>query len=196
MSLLGKLFHRTAKVELPVDTAVDVVDEPKFVYQNVQEWIARENPYQHMTEEDKCKLPSIYTSVNYAARSGNEDDGTRIFDRLIQKNVLKEDLIVYRGVVDQVYESKMAMKKNLDCNYLFYNSYVFCSLNPGSSYWTRKTRMIISVPAGSHYLFTGEYSNTPESNEIILDRNSVFRITKEDDVGERHYIWAEWIKEP
>ena len=53
--------------------------------------------------------------------------------------------------------------------------------------------MIISVSAGSNYLFTGKYSNTAESNEIILNRNSVLQIEKEADFGNRHYMWVKLI---
>lgn len=187
-NFLDALFHKTKK-------AGRSVDEPQFVHRNVQEWIAKENPYQHMTESDKNVLPSIGISINKAARSGKEDNATRIFDRLIRENVLKEDLVVYRGVVDQDYESCLALKQNLDHNYLYYDGYIFCSLNADSYYWNHRTRMIISLSAGSHYLFTGEYSNTDESNEIILDKNSVLRINKEVDIGDRHYIWAELVND-
>lgn len=187
-NLLDALFRKTKRAELDVD-------EPQFVHQNVPEWIEKENPYQHMTEQDKNVLPRIGTSINKAARSGHEDNATHIFDRLIRENVLKENLVVYRGVNDQKYESSLAQKHNLDRKYLYYNGYIFCSLNPDSYYWNRKTRMIISLSAGTHYLFTGKYSNTAESNEIILDKNSVLRIEKEENIGERHYIWAELVND-
>ena len=171
------------------------INEPLFPHQNVEKWIAKENPYQYMTEHDKKVLSSIGVSVNSVARSGNEDNATRIYDRLIRKNVLSESLIVYRGVENQDYESGLARKHSLDRNYLYYDGYIFCSLNTGSYYWNRKTRMIISLSAGSHYLFTGKYSNTAESNEIILDKGSVLRIKKETDIGDRHYIWAELVND-
>lgn len=187
-NFLDVLFRKTRKAGL-------AVDEPQFVHQNVQEWIAKENPYQHMTEHDKSVLPSIGTSINKVARSGKDDDATRIFDRLIRENILKEDLVVYRGVVDHDYESSLAKKRNLDHNCLYYDGYIFCSLNADTYYWNRQTRMIILLPAGSHYLFTGQYSNTKESNEIILNRNSVLRINKEADIGDRHYLWAELMND-
>ena len=185
---LDCLFCKTKKARV-------VVDEPQFTHLNIQEWIAKENPYQYMTEYDKSMLPSIGISVNRVARSGNEDNGTRILDRLIRKNVLKEELVVYRGVANQDYEFGLAAKHNLDRNHLYYDGYIFCSLNADSYYWNRRTRMIITLPAGSHYLFTGEYSNTAESNEIILARNSVLHIKKEADIGDRHYIWAELVND-
>ena len=185
-NLLNLLFRETKKTGM-------VVTEPQFVHQNVQEWISKENPYQHMTERDKAVLPSIGISINKVARSGDDDESTRIFDRLIRDNVLSENLVVYRGVVDQKYESSLARKKKLGSNYLYYDGYIFCSLNADSYYWNRRTRMIIAISAGSHYLFTGEYSNAAESNEFILDKNSILRIKKEEDICDRHYIWAELV---
>ena len=185
-NLLDLLFrpHKSHKI---------TVDELQLRHNNVQKWIEKEKPYQYMTEQDKAVLPTIGIIVNKVVRSGNEDESTRIFDRLFRANTLGEDLVVYRGVNSQDYEASLARKHNLDSNCLYYDGYIFCAMNIDSWYWNHKTRMIISVPAGSHYLFTGEYSNTPESDEIILDRNSILRVTKEADVGDKHYIWADLV---
>ena len=162
---------------------------------DVQEWIEKEKPYQHMTDDDKDLLRTIGTNINKAARSGEEDNATRLYDRLIQNNVLKEKIVVYRGVVNQDYERRLAKEHGLSNEYLYYNGYIFCSLNIGTYYWnSRKTRLIISLPAGTHYLYTGEYSNTPESNEIILDKNSILRIDNEEYCNGEHYMWLTLVK--
>lgn len=185
-NFLYTLFHKVKKDG-------DASEEPQFIQRNVNEWIEKEKPYQHMTEEDKEVLPKIGTSINKVARSGGVEKSIHIFDRLIRDNILKEDIVIYRGAISQNYESLLAQKHNLESNYLYYDGYVFCSLNADTYYWNHPTRMIISLPAGSHYLFTGEYSNTPESNEIILARNSILRINKEQNIGTKHYIWAELV---
>lgn len=164
--------------------------EPQIVYNDLQAWIDKEKPYQYMTDEDKRTLPMIGISINSTARRGKEDISIQIFDRLIGKNVLNEDLVVYRGVIDQNYERNLAKERGLDNNYLYSNGYIYCSINADTSYWNRSTRMIISLPAGAHYLFTGNFSNTPESNEIILDRDSILRIDKEFDYQGKHYMWV------
>ncbi len=193
MSFIFDFILRKKKKDHGTAKPVITVDEPLFEHINVQDWISNEEPYQHMGDQDKRVLPSIGISINKVVRMGNEDNGTRIFDRIIRDNTLKENLIVYRGVTNQDYESRLAQKYNLGSNYLYYDGYIFCSLNAGPYFWDRKTKMIISVPSGSHYLFTGEYSNAPESDEIILDRNSVLEIKKEEDIGDKHYIWAELV---
>lgn len=164
--------------------------EPQIIHNDVQEWIEKEKPYQHMTDDDKDLLRTIGTNINKAARNGEENNATRIYDRLIRNNVLKEKLVVYRGVVNQDHERRLAKEQGLSNEYLYNNGYIFCSLNAGTYYWnSRKTRMIISLPAGTHYLYTGEYSNTPESNEIILGKNSILRIDNEKDCNGEHYMW-------
>lgn len=165
------------------------LSEPQIIHNDVKAWIEKEKPYQYMTEKDKRILPSIGISINVVARGGKEEHSTKIFDQLIRENVLKEDLVVYRGVDNQDYERNLAKKRKLDDKYLYYNGYIFCSLNADTSYWNRSIRMIIFLPAGTHYLYTGEYSNTPESNEIILDKNSILRIDNEEDYNGKHYMW-------
>lgn len=169
------------------------IEEPEFVINNVQDWIEKEKPYKYMTEDDKRILPSIGTNINSVVRRGKEDNATYIFDRLIGENSLKDSVVVYRGVNDQNYERRLAQEHGFDKNYLYYNGYIFCTLNNDTYYWNTQTRMIISVPAGSHYLFTGEYSNTPESNEIILDKNSVLYIEKEEKICGKNYMWVKLI---
>lgn len=169
------------------------VEEPQLIITDVQNWIKKENPYQHITEQDKRILPSIGTTINSIVRRGKEDDATHMFDRLIEKNTLKDDIVVYRGVTNQDYERDLAQKRGLGDSYLYYDGYIFCSLNADTHYWNRQIRMIISVSAGSNYLFTGKYSNTAESNEIILNRNSILQIEKEADFGNRHYMWVKLI---
>ena len=161
-----------------------------YTYNDVHEWIEKERPYQHMTVSDQEQLPKIGTIINITARKDKEDNTTRLYDRLIRNSVLKEKLVVYRGVDNQDYERRLAKERGLSNKYLYYNGYIFCSLNADTCYWnSRKTRMIISLPAGTHYLYTGEYSNTPESNEIILDKNSILRIDNEEDCNGKHYMW-------
>ena len=48
----------------------------------------------------------------------------------------------------------------------------------------------IHIPAGTNYLFTGEYSNTPDSNELILDIGTVLKIIEMKQNGEIIYIDA------
>lgn len=166
------------------------LDKLQIMHNNVQTWIENEKPYQHMTEYDKNTLPTIGISINAAARRGKEDPSTQIFDRLLRENVLKEDLVVYRGVDNQDYERNLAKERELENNYLYYDGYIYCSLNADTTYWNRSTRMIIFLPADSHYLFTGEFSNTPESDEIILDKSSILQIDKELNYQGKHYMWA------
>lgn len=172
-----------------------VLDEPQIMYNNVQVWIENEKPYQYMTEYDKRTLPTIGISINAVARRSKEDPSTQMFDRLIRENVLKEYLVVYRGVDNQDYECNLAKARGLENNYLYYDGYIYCSLNADTTYWNRSTRMIIFLPAGSHYLFTGEFSNTPESDEIILDKSSILRIDKELNYQGKHYMWATLVND-
>lgn len=169
------------------------IEEPQLIVNNVEDWIKKENPYQYMTEEDKHILPSIGTTINLVVRRGKEDNATHMFDRLIGKNILKDDIVIYRGVANQDYERDLAKKHGLGDKCLYYDGYIFCSLNADTHYWNRQIRMIISVSAGSNYLFTGKYSNTVNSNEIILNRNSVLQIEKEADFGNIHYMWVKLI---
>lgn len=170
-------------------------DDLKIIINDVQAWIDKEKPYQYMTEEDKCILPKIGISINSAVRRGKDDISIQIFDRLIRANVLQEDIVVYRGVEDQEYELSLAKERGLDENYLYSDGYIYCSLNADTSYWNRHIRMIIFLPAGTHYLFTGAFSNTPESNEIILDKNTIMRIDKELYIKGKYYIWVTIINE-
>ena len=133
-----------------------------YTYIEAQEWIEKEKPYQHMTDDDKNLLRTIGTNINKAARNGTEDNATRIYDRLIRNNVLQEKLVVYRGVVNQDYERRLAKEHGLSNKHLYYNGYIFCSLNAGTYYWnSRKTRMIISLPAGTPSMFSTAEASEP-----------------------------------
>lgn len=48
----------------------------------------------------------------------------------------------------------------------------------------------IHIPAGANYLFTGEYSNIPDSNELILDVGTALKIIRRKQNGEIIYIDA------
>ena len=153
----------------------------------------KEQPYAIMTDDDKKNLKYIGTSLNNAIRSGCELSESMYaekerFDRLIQGNVLKEDVVVYRGATCQEYEASLARERGYSDEYLYYDGYVYCALSRGY-YFNSSVRMIITVPAGTHYLYTGEYSNTPDTDEFVLGIGTGLKINKEERVNDCTYLW-------
>lgn len=147
--------------------------------QDLKEWIDFEQPYEFFTSEDKKEISKIGTSLNNCIRKGynlNFDKAFNRFKCLIKYKKLKNSLVVFRGQESIEYEKGLAKNHGLNGNYLYYNAFVYTSLNEENYYYHTNIRMKIYIPAGTKYLFTGKYSNTPDSNELVLDVGTILKI--------------------
>lgn len=156
-------------------------------------WIDFEQPFEFFNIEDKEKIRRIGTSLNNCLRNGTNlesDEAFNIFKRLINSKKLKENLIVFRGQKTIEYEKALAKKHGMKNEYLYYDGFVYTSLYEENYYYHDNVRIKIHIPAGTNYIFTGEYSNTPGSNELILDVGTVLKIIKKKQNREIIYIDA------
>lgn len=151
-----------------------------------------ENPYDGITEKEKGEINRIGTSLNNVIRQGSITSGMQyqkdLLQRLIQNHTLKESIIVHRGVDSVEYELKLAKENGLSSGFLYHNAFVYTSLLEA---YNRKIHLNIIIPAGTHYLYTGSFSNTcgiypplegleneDMVGELILDIGTVFKIDK------------------
>lgn len=161
---------------------------------DLEEWINSENPYECFTEEDKEKLKRIGTTLNSQVRKGinlDSDDAFNRVKRLIGCRQLKKPLVVFRGQRSIKYEKKLAKEHNI-CkkNYLYYDGFLYTSLYENNYYYHNNVRMKIYIPEGTNYLFTGQYSNTPDTQELILDIGTTLKILNKKRVKRNIYIEA------
>lgn len=156
-------------------------------------WIKFEQPFEFFDDEDKEKIRKIGTSLNSCLRNGvnlDSDDAFNRFRRLINSKKLKENLIVFRGQKSIEYERTLAKKHGMKNEYLYYNSFVYTSLYEENYYYYDNVRIKIHIPAGTNYLFTGKYSNTPDTNELVLNVGTILKILKMEEIGKNIYIEA------
>lgn len=146
-------------------------------------FIEKENPHEGITKKEKMIINKIGTSLNNAIISGYElssksQSERDLIQRLIKNHVLKESIMVNRGVKSIKHELKLARNEGLSKKHLFHNGFVYTSLLPLLGAYNREINLNILIPAGTPYLYTGVFSNTfgpyPPKTEI----------TNDDKVGE------------
>lgn len=160
---------------------------------DLEKWIEYEKPYEFFTDEDKEKIKKIGTTLNNCIRKGRNmenDEAYKLFERLVKSKQLKKPLVVYRGQQTIKYEIELAERQNMEKNYLYYNGFVYTSLNKSWYYNCSNVKMKIYIPKGTNYLYTGEYSNTPESNEMVLDVGTILKIMRKEIKDKVEYIDA------
>lgn len=161
-------------------------------------FVKYENPHQGITEEEKIEINRIGTSLNNAIRKGykldpytqNQKD---LFQRLINRSVLKQSIVVHRAVESIEYELKLASEKGLSNRHLYHDGFVYTSLLES---YKNRIHLNIVIPAGTHYLYTGTFSNVcgvyPSLNgsinddmvgELILDIGTILKIDKKSRKG-------------
>lgn len=161
--------------------------------EDLNTWIDFEQPYEFFTNEDQKKIRRIGTSLNSCIRQGcnlYSDEAFNRFSHLIKCKKLKSPLVVFRGQKSIEYEKKLAKNHGLTSKYLYYNAFVYTSLNQENYYYYDSVRMKIYIPAGTNYLYTGKYSNTPNSNELVLNIGTILRIIKMTEKEKIIYITA------
>lgn len=178
--------------------------------EDINEFIAVENPYEGITEKEKIIINRIGTSLNNVIRQRSNLGGDILFQkellqRLIKSHSLKEDIIVHRGVESIHYETQLAKGKGYPEGYLYHNGFVYTTLLFDYTYY-RNVYMNILIPKGTNYLFTGYFSNIAgndlqDSNskhnagdgELILDIGTVFKIDRKqmtiDKYGKERTIY-------
>ena len=171
--------------------------------EDINEFIAVENPYERITEKEKLIINRIGTSLNNVIRQRSNLSGDILFQkellqRLIKNHTLKEDIIVHRGVDSINYETKLANGKGYTENYLYHNGFVYTTLLFDYTYY-RNVHMNILIPKGTNYLFTGYFSNIAANDlrdsdskynagdgELILDIGTVFKIDKKQVIIDKY----------
>lgn len=184
--LFGKFFRKEK-----IRTEEEVLGSLPII--SVSDWVNSENAYEAMNEHCKNVIPKIGTSLNRAIRNGLQKN-CKEFEHLFQNSILKNDVVLYRGVESMNYEHKLATEKGLASNTLYHDGYVYCSLNP-TDHIRGAVQYIIHVPAGTHYACTGKYSNNPERNEVVLPIGTIFKIQKTEKAirasgDEMLFVWV------
>lgn len=167
---------------------------------DLSSFISSECPHSNITECEKHIVNGIGTELNNVLRNGetlnlHSEQQKNLLQKLIYNHSLKENIIVHRGVDSISYERSLAQNMHLPSNRLYHNAFVYTSLLEPEIY-KRKIQLNIVVPAGTHYLFTGTFSNTcgpypplngteSEDNvgEMILDIGTIFVIDKKRKKG-------------
>lgn len=172
-----------------------------------------ENPYHYFTDSDKKQIPKVNTSLNHDIIEYGEDIGNdqkeqkSMFLRLIDQNVLNHDIIVYRHVNSISDMREYALEQGFSNEFLCSKIFVYTSLLRNNGI-PGKCELIIRIPTGSHYLYTGIYSNMVGANsdkseeerrrdnvgEIILNIGSVFKIIRETKRGNCEIIEVIFVK--
>lgn len=161
-------------------------------------FIETEDPHNGITEAEKEEINGIGTTLNNALRYGHILDcytqrQKDLFQRLINKNSLKESIVVHRAVESIEYELALAKNKGFSNDCLYHNAFVYTSLLEA---YQRQIHLNILIPAGTHYLYTGSFSNTcgvypplegsineDIVGELILDIGTVLKIDKKRKKG-------------
>lgn len=214
MKKIFDIFRRNS-ISKPYIISDSLLDNAKLYTtpKEIESFEEIEKPYSFFTESDKLQIPKVGTSLNSNIYNNNEyivgfqKEQKNMFLRLINQNILKHDIIVYRHVNSISDLRDYALEQGYSNEYLSSKIFVYTSLlrNNGLS---GKYELIIRIPAGSHYLYTGIYSNMVGANsdkseedrrrdnvgEIILNIGSVFQIVKETRRGECTIIEALLVK--
>lgn len=159
----------------------------------MKEWINSVNPYEYFNEEEKEKIKRIGTTLNSQVRSGinlNSDDASNKFRSLISCKQLKEPLVVSREQKSIGYEKSLQKNMILAKKDLYYDGFLYASLYENSYYYRDNVRLKIYIPEGINYLFTCEYSNTQDTQELILDVGTTLKILKYKRIRKNIYIEA------
>lgn len=153
----------------------------------LEKWIKSEDPYKYFTDDDKEKIIRVGTSLNNRICNQEDmsmDEAFNRFNRLMRSKQLKKSIVVFREQDSIDYEMELAKGNGLAEDYL----YVYTALC--SKYYNRQYKMKIYIPAGTNYIFTGEYSNVADVQELILNVGTVLRILKRKEKDDHIYIEA------
>lgn len=183
------LFHKQIKTSQPIKFSTS---------EDLCEFIKKENPHEGIKEEEKMIINKVGTNLNNAIRNGGKlpqelQSEIDLIQRLIKNHVLKESIIVNRGVQSIEYELTLARNKGMSNKFLFHNGFVYTSLLDA---YHRQIHLNILIPAGTSYLYTGVFSNTfgpytPENEtmnndkvgELILDIGTILKIDRKRECG-------------
>lgn len=184
MNIIKKFFISREVEKNKLISYTEIKTEDDFV-----NWYKLENPHEFLTEEEKVKISKVHTTLNNSIRRGETINLDRdFFDSIISRKNLQKGLIVYRGVKTCDYERELAKARGLEKDKLFFNGFIYTSLYRNNYYNNNIIEQKIYVPKGKNYLFTGQYSNTPETKELVLPRDTTLKILKEENKNGKVYM--------
>lgn len=162
---------------------------------DIEEWAKNTFKKLTITEEKNLYAYTNSESINKEIRMGEKlsscNEKTDMYlSKIIDENIIKESIVVYRGIIKEAYECmKKAYKDkypySVDNNKLLEKAYMSTSMLKEkiihSDYQLR-----IVVPKGTHAIYIGNISYSPSQVELLLGKNTVLEIIKYTD----KYIYA------
>lgn len=162
---------------------------------DIEEWAKNTFKNLTITEEKNLYAYTKSESINNDIRMGEKlsfcNEKTDMYlSKIIDENIIKESIVVYRGITKEAYECmKKAYKDkypySVDNNKLLEKAYMSTSLIDGNelkSYY----KLIIVVPKGTHAIYIGDISCSPKQVELLLGKNTVLEVI--EHIGK--YIYA------
>ena len=118
-------------------------------------------------------------NINDRYRKDKPDKEDVQVSEMIDKNLTKRDIVLYRGVCKEVFkcmQEKTSDMKNID---LYEKGFLSCSLVKGKEE-SSSIRLRIFVPAESKAIYLGSVNNEQEYYEVVIMRGAKLQIISKD----------------
>jgi Txe/YoeB family toxin of Txe-Axe toxin-antitoxin module len=168
--------------------------------QDIDIWIKENNINFDLSKDERNAIKS-YSSIGYDMNCSTRDNRSytgpmekveKEFKNMFSKNILKQNIVVYRGLQDygdgksiieqmiKKYNDFVSIDKKIQNTFTPYkfmleDAYCSTSLMP-TSIANNDEKLEIHLPIGTHFIYIGDLSESPEQCELVLDRNSIFKI--------------------
>lgn len=107
------------------------------------------------------------------------DEDIKIFD-MVSVHSCKNDLVLYRGVCDEVFNQMIRNAYTVKNVNLYDKGFMSCSLVKGHELDCYKTKLRIFVPGGSCVIYLGNVNNEQNYYEVVIQRGAKLRIISID----------------
>lgn len=121
--------------------------------------------------------------LNDRLRGDRLDDDDRSIMEMVSKHSCDTDLVLYRGVHDEIFSMMLDNAKGLDGVDLLEKGYLYCSLVKGHETHCR-IRLRIFAPAGSTVVYSGNVNNEQGYYEAVVQHGAKLKLVSCD----RDYI--------
>ncbi len=146
--------------------------------------------HEYINPEPVVKIDG-HDSLEYALAAG----GIHINDRfrkdqadvndinivnMVSTHSCKKDLVLYRGVFEDVYDLMIENAKALNDIDLFEKGFMQCSIVKGHE-TNHRTKLRIYVPEGSAVIYLGNVNGEQGSYEVVIQRGAKLKIISADE---------------
>lgn len=151
----------------------------QFAHSNINPEPKRFLDEAHQKYSKEYELAHYGDYINWRFRKNSPDKGDLEMVDMVENHTTKTDLVLYRGVDDDVFELMQKNAKNMVGVDLYERGFLSCTLVKGQEY-DDKCKLRIFVPKGSHAVYLGNVNNELNNYEVVIQQGTALRIRSID----------------